>query len=692
MQLALGVASRAGVEVVEAGSPGVGRSLRVEQGPPADYRSNAAWAAALMANVAGAYVRDPQEAANALEVGLSGAYRFSEDALSVRLARAVRYLGGEADGRESAEGMRERVAEAWKESGRADLGDPQSRFATARAMLRGDLVEVGSPVIDVLWDRWEPVDPEAYGDTFGGCVAWHLAEASPEFRELDPVALGRACEAAAVAQAANELLEHSGLMATQDADVGFECGDPDVRMALERHGVADGGLSMLGSLVKGQVVREYGHPLDPVRREVEPPAVEPVAFRGLDSRWPQDEAPIVDRVLSVCARSGVAVRLAAGDRVDVKQSVSEQQRDDPFPGTVSYGSYAVVEHPVPEKFPSGEEWARSLLEGVAFAVATHPRLANQVQLHGLHESWGGRGSVLNESNVFRNALHHVCLERDWDPAELMKEGATVSRGDSFPSVEALRKTGVSVPESEVERRAMWLALEEIAPDGGSSSRTYPEVQDRPPAAEGHVRPERGGDGDVTGLREAMARGHSDYRVARRVMECSYDQLNDLVKPHERWELVGERSLGDSVWESGWRPTDCDGAVGEAHRPREAVRAVDRAVAVLAADRILDRLGVAGERIDFENPRRGPRTGAFLASLEGVKGEDVVGRVRVLASDVVEFMRDERRAERWDRRSDVLHSLGVNPWADLERARARPLDVEVPAAPVRQRGGERELVR
>ena len=678
VELALEVPSQAGVEVVEAGSLGSGKStLRVEQRPPVEYRSNAAWAAALMVNVAGAYVRDPQEGANALEVAVSSGGRFSEDALSVPLARAVRYLGGVVEEGASAEDKREAVGLAWKESGRSDLGDPESRFAAVRAMLRAELFEAGSPVIEGGSEKGrETVDPEPYGDTFGGCLGWHLSEASPEFRKLDPGGLGRACEAVAVVQAANELLEHSGLMATQDAPVGFGCADPDIRVALERYGVAEGPLSMLGSVVKGQVVREFGHPLDPVREQVEAVPVEPAAFRPLDSRWPEDEGPIVDRVLSVCARSGVAVRLTAGDRVGVRESVSEQQRDDPFPATVSYGLYAVVDHPVPEKFRSTEEWARSLLEGVAFAVVTHPRLANHAQLESLGEK--------SELQLFDQAVDRVCYGCGIDRKELVEEAVSVSVGEVGPdggrrlrSVAEMREDGVAVPEKEVLRRAMWLGLEGAVSQGGV-----------------------GGDGpDAVGFRRAMVQCDADFRTASRLVKCSSpEKLDRMLEPSERWRLVSSGSVGEGVWDRDWPPSErSERRGGGPDAPGRATTGLaNRAIAVLAADRILERLGVAGERVEVDAERPGSRTRAFLAGVPKVRYGNAVERVSTCASEVVDFALDRRkwqpRAERFGRRGDVLHSLGANPWADLEKIRAWSRDVDAPVALGLERNADRALVR
>lgn len=668
VELALEVPRRAGVEVLEAGWQVARKSgLRVEQRPPADFRSNAAWAAALMANVAAAYVRDPQEGANALEAAISWDGATSpEDALSVPLAKAVRYLGGKTDERESAEGMREAVAAAWRDSGRSDLGDPESRFAAARALLRAELFEAGSPVIAVSEKERETVDPEPYGDTFGGCVAWHLAEASSEFRRLDPEGLSRACEAVAVAQAANELLEHSGLMVTQDASVGFECADPDIRVALERHGVAEGPLSMLGSVVKDQVVREFA------REEVDPPKVEPVPFKPLDSRWPEDEVPIVDRVLSVCVRSGVAVRLTAGDRVDVRQSVSEQQGDDPFPETVSYRSYAVVDHPLPEKFRSAEEWARSLLEGVAVAVATHPRLANHAQL----DSLDSEGQAL----LFDRAVDRVCHQRGIDRGELVGGALWLSvenaDGSRLRSVGEMRGDGVPVPEAEVLRRAMWLGLQRAV-----------------------ASLEGGGSGpDPTGFRGAMAQCHADFRTASRLAQCSSaEELDRLLEPSERWKLVGSASFGEALWDRDWPPsTRSDRRAGEPDARARALGPANRAIAVLAADRILERLGVAGERLELDAERPGPRTRAFLAGVPRLRFANAVERVSTCASEVVDFVLDDRRweprAERFGRRADVLHSLGANPWADLERVREGPREVEGAVAPDRERRTAREFVR
>ena len=676
---ALAVAGAAGVEVVIEGRD-AGRYLEpgaivVEQPPPERFRSNAAWAADLFRNVSREYAADPREGANALEALCAGvAFRsLDETKLTAALGRAVRHVesgygqSGEPAGLDGgAAAARDRLLRDLAEPRDRRLGDPGSPYAVARAMLRAELEESGSTMVAAIGERPARLDPAPYGESLGGCVAWHLAETTSRFRRFDPDELARTCEAVAVAQGANELLGHAGLTCTLDAGVGFECGNPDIRMELERHGLAAGELSQLGTLVSGQVLRTTGHPDDPwrPRSNVGVPEVDPVGFRPLDSRWPEAVEPITDRVLSVCVRSGVALTLTDGDRVRVCRDEARGAREDPWPSPRVYSSYARVEHPIPERFETPEAWARSVLEATALAVVTHPRLANQVRLDDLTRTCSGVGKPrqrVTAEELFANAAHNVCVQfglprgEVWGAAEVVVGRA----GSSLPALRQLERERVPVPQEEVERRRMWCAVERLEPEMADGSGRF-QAQ----------------------VRDGLEAGDRDYAVAMRLCRaCTPDGVVLALGPDGGGPRSG-RSLGEGIWDeprAGWRPRQ--------RPPADAVQQVNRSIASLAADRILERLGVAGERLDFEIPRPGSRMEAFTKQLPAIRGVDVALEVRRRASEVVEFMRDDSRATRWDRRGDVLHSSQGNPWGDLERLRA------VAAAPAHERGAraERELV-
>ncbi len=676
---ALEVARAAGVEVVIEGRE-AGRYLEpgaivVEQPPPERFRSNAAWAADLFRNVSREYAADPREGANALEALCAGvAFRaLDETKLTAALGRAVRHVesgygqSGEPAGLEGgAAAARDRLLRDLAEPRDRSLGGPGSPYAVARAMLRAELEESGSTMVAAIGERPARLDPASYGESLGGCVAWHLAETTSRFRRFDPDELARTCEVVAVAQGANELLGHAGLTCTLDAGVGFECGNPDIRMELERHGLAAGELSQLGTLVSGQVLRTTGHPHDPCRprSNVGIPEVDPVGFRPLDSRWPEAVEPITDRVLSVCVRSGVALTLTDGDRVRVCRDEASGAREDPWPSPRVYSSYARVEHPIPERFETPEAWARSVLEATALAVVTHPRLANQVRLDDLTRTCSGVGTPRQQvtaEELFANAAHNVCVQfglprgEVWGAAEVV-----VGRdGSSLPALRQLECERVPVPQEEVERRRMWCAVD----------RLEPEMADGSGRSRGQVR-------------DGLEAGDRDYAVAMRLCRaCTPAGVVLALGPDGGGPRSGG-SLGEGIWDeprAGWRPGQ--------RPPADAVQQVNRSIASVAADRTLERLGVAGERLDFEIPRPGSRMEAFTKQLPAIRGVDVALEVRRRASEVVEFMRDDSRATRWDRRGDVLHSSGGNPWGDLERLRA------VAAAPAHERGAraERELV-
>ena len=353
-------------------------------------------------------------------------------------------------------------------------------------MLRAELEGSGSVMVDAFGERPVRLDPGPYGESLGGCIAWHLAETTSRFRCFEPDELARTCDAVVVAQGANELLGHAGLTCTLDAGVGFECGNPDIRMELERHGLAAGELSQLGTLVSGQVLRTTGHPDDPCRprNNVGVPAVEPVGFRPLDSRWPEAVEPITDRVLSVCVRSGVALTLTDGDRVRVWQDGASGAREEPWPALRAYSSYARVEHPIPERFETPEAWARSVLEATALAVATHPRLANQVQLDDLTRTYSG--------------VEKAAPARDGGGAVRQRHGQPVR------AVRCASRAGVGLGRRRVRARVGRRFLVPGAAPARARARAGPAGGGRAPA---HVvRGRAAGTGGIGGLRPLAGAG------------------------------------------------------------------------------------------------------------------------------------------------------------------------------------------
>ena len=688
---ALEVARVAGVEVVIEGRD-AGRRLEpgavvVEQPPPERFRSNAAWAADLFRNVCRGYAADAREGANALEALCAG-WGFEpleERRVTDALGRAVRHVetgygqAGEPPGLEGGSAAaRGRLLRDLGQPPDRSLGDPRSPYAAARAMLRAELEGSGSPMLEAIGERPVRLDPGPYGESLGGCVAWHLSETTSRFRRFDPGELTRTCEEIVVAQGANELLGHAGLTCTQDAGVAFECSDPDIRMELERHGLTCGELSQLGTLVSGQVLRTTGHPGDPCRprSNVGVPEVEPVGFRPLDSRWPEAVEPITDRVLSVCVRSGVALTLTDGDRVRVREEGTSAVREDPWPAPRGYSSYSRVEHPIPERFETPEAWARSVLEATALAVVTHPRLANQVQLDELtrtHSALERPHHHMSAEGLFANATDNLCVQFGVSPRQVSSSADVVSgRGPdgsrSFPALRRLESERVPVPREEVERRRMWCALERLE---SRLSDAFGEI--------GLQRPDR----LQAEVRDGCESADRDYVVATRL--CRASTPTAILAALGRHDRPGPASRGRSLGESLWDESRKHLLSGEPP-PGEAVAQVDRSIASLAADRILERLGVAGERLDFEIPRGGARVQAFVKGLPEIRGVDVLGRVRERASEVVDFIRDDDRAHRWDRRGDVVHSSGGNPWGDLERLRA----VSVARASEREVRPRREL--
>ena len=102
-------------------------------------------------------------------------------------------------------------------------------------------------------------------------------------------------------------------------------------------------------------------------------------------------------------------------------------------------------------------------------------------------------------------------------------------------------------------------------------------------------------------------------------------------------------------------------------------AVARAVADVAADRILASIGGGEPRMEFgESPT--PRARAVLDRAGHFVGGDrddarVLDVVVERADAVVDFILDPTRARRSDRVRDVEHSRAANPWADLQAERA-----------------------
>ncbi len=329
-------------------------------------------------------------------------------------------------------------------------GPPESPYACARVMTRAHTERVGSPLaLDAVRSELRPLSPSPYGDTLGGWFAWHLAETLPRFRQFDPGELAADCNEWLAARAAEDLLDKADLRGVVDA-VPARVSSGPVREALEALPVPPDDPALYGMLVSDQAAGWNRHPLNRPRPQLDPVVgVEPAAFRELDSRRPEDAVVLEDRILGLCARSGVAVKLHDSGRV----------RSFHAPSSSSGGLAAHVVHPIPERFGSTEDWGRSLLGAVALAVQTHPRRYDHARLDRLFGRDPAEGA-----RMFDDATRVLC-----DRYRLDRSGVA-SRARAFEAKPVGYRAGVSaldeiedrpgapVARFEVARRVFWTAL------------------------------------------------------------------------------------------------------------------------------------------------------------------------------------------------------------------------------------------
>ena len=466
---ALRFAAEIGVQVVVPPAetpPGLPEgAVVVSQPPPEAFRSNGDWAADLMKRVARHYLADAREGPRAVEsllfYGLTG--RTSADYAGA-LAQGLGHLhdqlqapaaptgrpwlpAGAAGGDHAA--LRAALVEHVALAGDV-WGPPQSAYACARVLTRAHTERAGSPLaLDSARSELQPLSPSPYGDTLGGWFAWHLAETRPRFREFDPGELAADCNEWLAARAAEDLLDKADLRGVVDGVPGRVSSGP-VREALEALPVPPDDAAVYGMLVGDQAAGWNRHPLNRPRPQFDPVVgVEPAAFRELDSRRRGDTVVLEDRILGLCARSGVAVKLHDSDRV----------RSFHAPSLSRGGLAAHVAHPIPERFGSTEDWGRSLLSTVALAVQTHPRLYDHARLDRLFGKDPAEGV-----RMFDGATRVLC-----DRYGLDRSGV-VSRARAFEAkpvgdwagVSALDeiedRTGVPAARFEVARRAFWTAF------------------------------------------------------------------------------------------------------------------------------------------------------------------------------------------------------------------------------------------
>ena len=642
----------------------------VRQPPPAAFRSNGEWAADLMKRVARHYLADTEEGPRAVEsllfYGLTG--RTSADYAGA-LAHGLGYLQGEprapaartgrpwlpagvAEGDHAAlrAALLERVAVA------GDLwGSPESPYACARVLTRAHTECLCSPLaLDAVRSELRPLPPSPYGDTLGGWFAWHLAETRPRFREFAPAELAADCNEWLAARAAEDLLDKADLRGVVDGAPALVSSGP-VRDALEALPVPPDDPAWYGMLVGDQAAGWNRHPLNRPRPLLDPVVrVEPAAFRELDSRRPEDAAVLEDRILGLCAGSGVGVKLHDSDQV----------RSFHAPAASRGGLGAHVVHPVPERFGSTEDWGRSLLTAVALAVQTHPRLYDHARLDRLFGKDPAEGA-----RVFDDATRVLCEHYRLDRAGVVSRGRAFEAkpvGDRAGVIaldEIEDRTGLPPPRFEVARRAFWTAL---------------------------------GDGCE---REGVARGWTDAAIAA----ADHD--------HVMLERVRRAAAPDLPLVVRGCDRVLDLGAGHTSGPVRPPGVVERSVADVVADRLLSNVGAGEPRMDLDQ-RDGPRIREVLRRLAAANrpadavlakvapgsavGGDrddatVLDIVRERAEAVAEFILDPTRARRSDRVADVAHSRSATPWRELERARAwRASSVEPEAPRERHVGRDRAV--
>ena len=638
----------------------------VSQPPPAAFRSNGDWAADLMKRVARHYLADAEEGSRSVEsllfYGLTGRTADYAGALAQGLGYLRGELGAPAAGRERP-GLPAGAAGGDHAALRAALlehvaaagdgwGSPHSPYACARVLTRAHTERACSPLaLDTAPSEFRPLPPSPYGDTVGGWFAWHLAETRPDFRQFDPGELAADCSEWLAARAAEDLLDKAHLRGVVDG-VPARVSSGPIRDALEALPVPPDMPAVYGMVVSDQAAGQEKHPLGRPRPRLDPVVgVEPAAFRELDSRRPEDAVVLEDRILGLCAGSGVAVKLHDSGRV----------RSFHAPAASRAGLAAHVVHPIPERFGSTEDWGRSLLGAVALAVQTHPRLYDHARLDrlfGRHPAEGAR--------VFDDAAGVLC-----DRYGLDRSGV-VSRARAFEAKPVGDRPGVSTLDEiedrtdapaarfEAARRMFWTAL-----------------------------------GDAC-EREGVARGWADAAIA------SAD--------HDHVMLERVRRAADADVPLVVRGCDrmLDVAAGRAWGAVRPAGAVERSVAEVVADRLLSNIGAAGSRMDLDQ-RDGPRVREALGRLAAANrpadavlaevapgfavGGDrddatVLDVVRDRAEAVTEFMLDPTRAWRSDRVGDVEHSRSATPWRDLGRARAWRASEPEPEVPG-ERGTDRD---
>ncbi len=381
----------------------------VSQPPPSAFRSNGEWAADLMKRVARRYVADAEEGPRAVEsLLLYGLTRRPSADYAGALARGLGYLQGGLQAPPAPTG-RPHLAAAAAGGDHAALraalleriavapdvwGSPHSAYACARVLTRAYTERMGSPlVLDALRSELRPLPPSPYGDTLGGWFAWHLAETRPDFRQFDPAELAADCSEWLAARAAEDLLGKADLRGVVDG-VPVRVSSGPIRDALDALPVPPDDPAMFRMLVGDQAAGWNRHPLNKPRPRLDPVVgVEPAAFRELDCRRPEDAVVLEDRILGLCAGSGVAVKLHDSDRV----------RSFHAPAGCRGGLAAYVVHPVPERFASTEDWGRSLLSAVALAIQTHPRLYDHARLDRLFGKDPAEGA-----RMFDDATRVLC--------------------------------------------------------------------------------------------------------------------------------------------------------------------------------------------------------------------------------------------------------------------------------------------
>ncbi len=641
----------------------------VKQPPPTSFRSNGERAADLMKRGARHYLADAEEGPRAAESLLFyGLTRQTSPDYADALAQGLGYLRGKlqapaarteksqlpagvAEGDHAAlqTALLEHVAlagDAW--------GSPESAYACTRVLTRAHTERMGSPlVLDSARSELRPLSPSPYGDTLGGWFAWHLAETRPRFRQFDPAELAADCNEWLAARAAEDLLDKADLRDVVDG-VAARVSSGLVRDALDALPVPADVPAVYGMLVGAQAAGWNRHPLSRPRSQLDPVVgVEPAAFRELDSRRPDDTVVLEDRILGLCAGSGVAVKLHDSDRIRSFHA-----------STASRGGLAAhVVHPIPERFGSTEDWSRSLLGAVALAVQTHPRLYDHARLDRLFGKDRAAGA-----RMFNDAARVLCERYGLDrPGIVARGGAFEAKpvGDQ-PGVSVLNdiedRTGIPAATFEVARRAFWTAL-----------------------------------GDAC-EREGVARGWADAATA--AADHDHAVLEKIRRAAQPDVPLVVRGCGRLL----------DLAAGRTSGTIRPVGAVERSVADVVADRLLSNVGAAVPRMDLDqrdNPRvrevlgrlaaAGRPADAVLAEVApglAVGGDrddaTVLDIVRERAEAITEFILDPTRARRSDRVGDIEHSRSATPWRDLESARAQRASRVEPEAPG-ERGTDRDRV-